>query len=85
MVYTSGTTGDPKAVELTHANIREVVAMMHARIPLNSSTVLVSYLPLSHIAAQGIDIFSAIYCGAKVRTSTYRVGEGLLTYVPATG
>lgn len=40
--------------------------MMHARIPLGESTKLVSYLPLSHIAAMGIDVFSAIYCGAEV-------------------
>ena len=66
LVYTSGTTGDPKAVELTHASVAEVVAMMHARIPLGPDTVIVSYLPLSHIAAQGIDVFSAIYCGAEV-------------------
>ena len=66
LVYTSGTTGDPWAVELTHASVAEVVAMMHARIPLGPDTVIVSYLPLSHIAAQGIDVFSAIYCGAEV-------------------
>ena len=66
LVYTSGTTGNPKAVELTHNSVREVCAMMHARIPLGPDTVIVSYLPLSHIAAQGIDVFSAIYCGAEV-------------------
>ena len=44
----------------------QVCAMMHARIPLGESTKLVSYLPLSHIAAMGIDVFSAIYCGAEV-------------------
>jgi len=81
LVYTSGTTGDPKAVELTHANIREVVGMMHARIPLNTSTVLVSYLPLSHIAAQGIDIFSAIYCGAKVHFADAGALKGTLKEV----
>ena len=66
LVYTSGTTGNPKAVELTHANVHAVCAMMHARIPLSEKTVVVSYLPLSHIAAQGIDIMSAVYCGATV-------------------
>ena len=66
LVYTSGTTGNPKAVELTHESARSVCEMMHARIPLNESTVLVSYLPLSHIAALGIDVYSAIFCGATV-------------------
>mmetsp|Transcript_35412 Transcript_35412/g.119895 ORF Transcript_35412/g.119895 Transcript_35412/m.119895 type:complete len:669 (-) Transcript_35412:69-2075(-) len=66
LIYTSGTTGNPKAVELTHESARSVCEMMHARIPLNESTVLVSYLPLSHIAALGIDVYSAIFCGATV-------------------
>lgn len=66
LVYTSGTTGNPKAVELTHGSIRSVCAMMHARIPLDEKTVVVSYLPLSHIAAMGIDIFSSLFCGATV-------------------
>ena len=66
LVYTSGTTGNPKAVELTHNSVREVCAMMHACIPLDERTRLVSYLPLSHIAAMGIDVYSAIYCGAQV-------------------
>jgi long-chain-fatty-acid--CoA ligase ACSBG len=66
LVYTSGTTGNPKAVELTHKNITSVCAMMHARIPLDEHTRVVSYLPLSHIAAMGIDLFSSLYCGAHV-------------------
>ena len=47
--------------------------MMHARIPLDERTRLVSYLPLSHIAAMGIDVYSAIYCGA---TSTFCGRDG---------
>ena len=66
LVYTSGTTGNPKAVELSHSSISAVCAQMHARIPLDEKTVVVSYLPLSHIAAMGIDIFSSLFCGATV-------------------
>ena len=66
LVYTSGTTGNPKAVELTNKNITSVCAMMHARIPLDENTKVVSYLPLSHIAALGIDLFSSLFCGAHV-------------------
>ena len=47
--------------------------MMHARIPLDEKTRLVSYLPLSHIAAMGIDVYSAIYCG---RTSAFCGRDG---------
>lgn len=78
LVYTSGTTGNPKAVELTHSNIHTVCAMMHARIPLNDGTVVVSYLPLSHIAAMGIDLFSPIYCGGQVHFADANALKGSL-------
>ena len=78
LVYTSGTTGNPKAVELTHNSVREVCAMMHARIPLDERTRLVSYLPLSHIAAMGIDVYSAIYCGAQVHFADAMALKGSL-------
>ena len=47
--YTSGTTGNPKGVVLTHAN--SVAATSTARVTseTNSSDVLISYLPLAHI------------------------------------
>jgi long-subunit acyl-CoA synthetase (AMP-forming) len=32
LVYTSGTTGNPKAVELTHGNIHEVCKQMHGKL-----------------------------------------------------
>ena len=86
LVYTSGTTGDPKAVELTHESARSVCAMMHARIPLDEETVIVSYLPLSHIAALGIDVYSAVFCGARVgssRTGTRSRGPSKATLLRA--
>mmetsp|Transcript_17962 Transcript_17962/g.58531 ORF Transcript_17962/g.58531 Transcript_17962/m.58531 type:complete len:680 (+) Transcript_17962:244-2283(+) len=66
LIYTSGTTGNPKAVELTHESARSVCEMMHARIPLNESTVLVSYLPLSHIAGQMMDVVAPILTGCTL-------------------
>ena len=83
LVYTSGTTGNPKAVELTHNSVREVCAMMHARIPLDERTRLVSYLPLSHIAAMGIDVYSAIYCGSfLLRPFPRRRGDSVASIAP---
>jgi long-chain-fatty-acid--CoA ligase ACSBG len=77
-IFTSGTTGNPKAVELTHHNTFTVCAMMHARIPLGTHTKVVSYLPLSHIAAMGIDIFSSIFCGASVHFADANALRGSL-------
>lgn len=77
-IFTSGTTGNPKAVELTHQSAVTVCAMMHSRIPLGTHTKVVSYLPLSHIAAMGIDVFSSIFCGASVHFADSNALRGSL-------
>ena len=77
-IFTSGTTGNPKAVELTHRNVQTVCTMMHARIPLDETTKVVSYLPLSHIAAMGIDLYSSLYCGASVHFADSHALRGSL-------
>ena len=65
LIYTSGTTGPPKAVMISHDNITWVVANMGDHyMSLNHKDRLISYLPLSHIAAQLIDIHVPVYLGA---------------------
>jgi long-chain acyl-CoA synthetase len=49
ILYTSGTTGLPKGVMLTHQNIVSNIKSVMAIIPVGPSTTVVSYLPLSHI------------------------------------
>ena len=60
VVYTSGTTGNPKAVLLSHDNITFTVRSLKERVQSNvpDRQRVVSYLPLSHIAGQIFDIFS---------------------------
>lgn len=61
LVYTSGTVGNPKAVMLSHDNV-----IQNARVVINVLKIrqkfehTVSYLPLSHVAAQIVDIYAAI-------------------------
>lgn len=78
LVYTSGTTGNPKAVELTLRSIHSVCTMIHARIPLSEEDVIISYLPLSHIAAMGIDLFQTVICGATVHFADAQALQGTL-------
>lgn len=58
MVYTSGTTGKPKGAMISHRNaIASGVNLVRAT-PLKADDVIVSYLPLCHIAERS---FSVIY------------------------
>ncbi|MBL7826413.1 MAG: long-chain fatty acid--CoA ligase [Saprospiraceae bacterium] len=49
MLYTSGTTGLPKGVMLSHRNIVSNVKSVLAIVPVGPETKAVSFLPLSHI------------------------------------
>ncbi|MCJ8746867.1 hypothetical protein PDJAM_G00146680 [Pangasius djambal] len=61
LIYTSGTTGNPKGVMLSHDNITWTANAAGKVISLNmGEESLVSYLPLSHVAAQVNDIWICI-------------------------
>jgi fatty-acyl-CoA synthase len=46
--YTSGSTGDPKGVMLTHANLLSNIRAMGERMVVGPGDILVSWLPLYH-------------------------------------
>lgn len=82
-VYTSGTTGPPKAVMLTHANIWWTCRHSERHIPIGDAENgrALSYLPLSHIAERMISHLLQVYYG----TQTWFAGslESLLTDLQA--
>src|SRR6202012_3653263 len=50
MLYTSGTTGNPKGVPLTHANLMFAAATLSARMGVSlAGRRQLSYLPMAHI------------------------------------
>ncbi|XP_056319746.1 long-chain-fatty-acid--CoA ligase ACSBG2 isoform X1 [Danio aesculapii] len=67
LIYTSGTTGQPKGVMLSHDNLTWTAFATGQHVSLNDADklqeVVVSYLPLSHIAAQMIDIWLPMKVG----------------------
>jgi long-chain acyl-CoA synthetase len=66
LIYTSGTTGPPKAVMLTHDNLSFAAETAHRVAGLTPRDVLVSYLPLSHVAEQVISIHVPTMVGGSV-------------------
>uniref|UniRef100_A0A0B8RRA7 Long-chain-fatty-acid--CoA ligase ACSBG2 n=1 Tax=Philothamnus irregularis TaxID=1899461 RepID=A0A0B8RRA7_9SAUR len=69
IIYTSGTTGNPKGVMLSHDNLtwtaRVAGHYVNLKAALESQECVVSYLPLSHIAAQMMDIWLPITFGVE--------------------
>ncbi|XP_034940418.1 very long-chain-fatty-acid--CoA ligase bubblegum-like isoform X4 [Chelonus insularis] len=67
LVYTSGTVGNPKAVMLSHDNLTFDARVITETIQFKEkSEIIVSFLPLSHVAAQVVDIFTSMSVGATV-------------------
>lgn len=67
--YTSGTTGDPKGVKLSHKMILQCAAatnMKLGRQELTEADCYISYLPAAHSfeqALQGISLYKGVRCG----------------------
>src|SRR6185369_13399098 len=66
LVYTSGTTGVPKAVQITHRNCVFTADACNKVLGLDETQHLLSYLPLSHIAEQVLTVHGAITVGSTV-------------------
>ena len=65
LIYTSGTTGPPKAVMLSHRNLAFAAETGQRIAQTSDADVLVSYLPLSHVAEQMIIVHGPALSGAS--------------------
>ena len=54
VMYTSGTTGNPKGVMHSFGTLQAMIEQGLKRIPLDENDRMLSYLPLSHIAERGL-------------------------------
>uniref|UniRef100_A0A6M2DNU1 long-chain-fatty-acid--CoA ligase n=1 Tax=Xenopsylla cheopis TaxID=163159 RepID=A0A6M2DNU1_XENCH len=83
IVYTSGTVGNPKGVMLSHDNMAYDAMTVLERIGdvESGKEIIVSYLPLSHVAAQMVDIYLTMMCSASVYFADKEALKGSLVNV----
>ncbi|OGM09881.1 hypothetical protein A2159_02140, partial [Candidatus Woesebacteria bacterium RBG_13_34_9] len=66
VVFTSGTTGKPRGVILTHKSLYSNILALTKVFPGKSSYRFLSILPLSHMYEQMVGLLSPIYIGASI-------------------
>ena len=78
-IYTSGTTGNPKAVMISHDNITWTTKAAYDTLGFSEGDVVVSYLPLSHIAEQVVSLHGPMVTGgsAAFAESIDKLGDNL--------
>ncbi len=64
--YTSGSTGNPKGVMLTHLNLSGNVEFAHTRIPHKPGDTVLSMLPIAHMFGLMFEFLYQICEGASV-------------------
>ncbi len=84
IVYTSGTTGRPKGVMLSHHNILSNAYSALPYFPIYREDLLLSFLPLSHMLERTLGYYIPVMCGATVAyaRSVQELGEDLLSQKP---
>lgn len=66
LLYTSGTTGQPKGVELTHGNFLSNADSCRSMIPLSSKDVFLCLLPMFHSFAWTTCVLVPFLLGCKI-------------------
>lgn len=66
IVFTSGTTGEPKGAMLTHRNLVSCATAMTQVLTIGSSDRLLSVLPLSHLYEQVLGFIAPQLVGASI-------------------
>ena len=66
LLYTSGTTADPKGVMLTHANLMGEVNAVFGLLHIGPGDALLGILPMFHVLAQMANLLLPLVKGARV-------------------
>jgi long-subunit acyl-CoA synthetase (AMP-forming) len=78
IVYTSGTTGAPKGVELTHRNVVALCAALVEALGLEPGQRAISWLPMAHIAERLCTHYIPMHLGWAVTCLANPRGIGAL-------
>ena len=90
LLYTPGTSGEPKAVTLTHGNLTAAVQGLVETLPLRPGDTVFSYLPLTRPSERAL-LYAALHRGAtmawagsleSVEEDIRRVGPHVLSTAP---
>ncbi len=84
IVFTSGTTGRPRGVQLTHANILSNAVAATEAVPISPSDQLLSFLPLSHMFERTVGYYAPMLHGSVVAfaRSVQTLREDILLHPP---
>jgi long-chain acyl-CoA synthetase len=66
ILYTSGTTGQPRGVMLSHENLVSNAIATTEAVGTSMSETRLCFLPLSHIYARTCDLYSWLYRGSRL-------------------
>jgi long-chain acyl-CoA synthetase len=66
IVYTSGTTGEPKGALLTHHNFTSNVLAAKGVLTFHPGETLLSVVPLNHVMGRMADHYLPLSCGATI-------------------
>ncbi|MGE5422072.1 MAG: AMP-dependent synthetase/ligase, partial [Ignavibacteriales bacterium] len=69
LIYSSGTTGQPKGVMLSHSNIMFIVLNFNMQQNLPEGHTILSLLPLSHAVERTMDYYSTMMDGGIIAYS----------------
>ncbi len=85
LLFTSGTTGQPKAAILTHAGLRNAAENAAAALGLRHDDVVLGAAPFSHVLGQSSALLAAFLTGASVAVASRFDQARALELMVATG